>query len=50
MERTPESEDAKAPPNVPDDRENAAEERSVPWVAQLPREMGGPYLMYSAQT
>ena len=29
MERVPDSEDSKAAPSVPDDRENAPEERSV---------------------
>lgn len=29
MARVPESEDAKAAPNVPDDKENAPEERSA---------------------
>ena len=33
MERTPESEDEKAAPNVPEDRENAPAEWSTPWVA-----------------
>ena len=49
MERTPESEDENAAPNVPDNRENGPEERLTPRFVQPPRRRGGPYWTCSAQ-